>query len=115
MRLHTEVLKPDISTFACRVISLFGVMDPLLETARNIGFVGSLEFRSEQQPEPKPSLIQPIPHSQAIACVESSQFSVSASNCSISWVSVVSCWMFSDYMFNLHSAKNKHVSRARPC
>ena len=76
MRLHTEVLKPDISTFACRVISLFGVMDPLLETARNIGFVGSLEFRSEQQPEPKPSLIQPIPHSQAIACVESSQLSV---------------------------------------
>jgi hypothetical protein len=74
MRLYTEVLEPDVSTFACRVISLLGVMCPLLETARNIGSVGSLESRSER-PEPEEPFIQSSIHQQAIACRHpSSQF-----------------------------------------
>ena len=74
MRLYTEVLEPDVSTFAWLVISLSGVMCPLWETARNIGFVGSLESRSER-PEPEQPLIQSSIHQQFIACRHpSSQF-----------------------------------------
>jgi hypothetical protein len=47
-------------------------------------------------------------------CSVSFQLSVPPVNTvAMSWVSVVSCWMFSDYMFNLHGAKiNTSAERA---